>query len=589
MLDLIMRCQQCDLAYTGEAKRIVAGSREYVRMIFQLCPDWLKLESVAANFKPHDGEVIGVAVVDGVCVAPWEAIAAPGFSVWLVGNDANGVRIVSDAVAFAVAPGDPELGAGSGESSATIYELCLEAAEAARAANFAHEWNGTVLTVSSTSGTSSANLVGPQGPQGIQGIQGVAGPAGPAGPRGEDGKGVSILGSYSSEGALKAAHPTGNIGDAYLVAGELYVWDGSAWANVGNIQGPQGVPGEQGVQGIQGERGPAGPAGPAGPQGPQGERGPQGEQGGGAADVTSMLMVGDSWAEGWNGVLQASYSQSWPEYLASKMGCESWVAVREGGAGFVTAGNAGRTFAQLAATAAAGNYTCGVIVGGINDWAELAAGNYGGLAQGVKATANAMYARSNGKMRDIYFATFWGPRGYGTQIPRFLAGASAYMASQDTPYRFHVLSCWDAIMTRGNSWTVSGRFDSLHPNEQGYRVVAATVASALMGCAPHFDNADNLWSAPWQVSTGTLLNAKRTGSSWRLTIADIPASASGTHVLTSRMHQWVHCYGSLMNLQGKMGLYAHENVVETFGETISPGYGEIDIECTVSDPSGVWA
>lgn len=180
MLDLIMRCNQCDLSYAGEPKRIVAGCREYVRMVFQLCPDWLKLGNVVANFKHGDGEAVGVDLVDGVCMVPWEAIEAPGFTVALIGYDSNGVRIVSDAVAFAVARGDAEPGEGSGEAPLTVYELCLQAAEEAKAANFSHSWNGSVLTISSTSGTSSMNLAGPQGPQGVPG---------PAGERGEDGSG----------------------------------------------------------------------------------------------------------------------------------------------------------------------------------------------------------------------------------------------------------------------------------------------------------------------------------------------------------------------------------------------------------------
>jgi tetrahydromethanopterin S-methyltransferase subunit B len=69
---------------------------------------------------------------------------------------------------------------------------------------------------------------------------------GPQGEKGNDGTGVNILGSYNSEAELNAAHPSGNVGDAYLVAGDLYVWDdtNSTWDNVGNIQGP---PGENGV------------------------------------------------------------------------------------------------------------------------------------------------------------------------------------------------------------------------------------------------------------------------------------------------------------------------------------------------------
>lgn len=57
---------------------------------------------------------------------------------------------------------------------------------------------------------------------------------------GEDGTSVTILGSYDSEEELNTAHPTGSAGDAYLVAGDMYVWNGTEWHNVGTIQGPQG-------------------------------------------------------------------------------------------------------------------------------------------------------------------------------------------------------------------------------------------------------------------------------------------------------------------------------------------------------------
>lgn len=60
---------------------------------------------------------------------------------------------------------------------------------------------------------------------------------------GVDGTSVSILGSYDTEAQLRAAHPTGNDGDAYIVAGDLYVWNGSDWEDVGQIQGPQGPAG----------------------------------------------------------------------------------------------------------------------------------------------------------------------------------------------------------------------------------------------------------------------------------------------------------------------------------------------------------
>lgn len=71
--------------------------------------------------------------------------------------------------------------------------------------------------------------------------------------KGSDGTSVNILGSYETLEALKAAHPTGNVGDAYLVQGAMYVWciDDNDWQNVGNIQGPAGKDGEEGKSAYQ--------------------------------------------------------------------------------------------------------------------------------------------------------------------------------------------------------------------------------------------------------------------------------------------------------------------------------------------------
>ena len=69
---------------------------------------------------------------------------------------------------------------------------------------------------------------------------------------GKDGTSVTILGSYGSEAELEQAHPTGSPGDSYIVAGDLYVWDGSGWHNVGTIQGPAGADGQDGAPGKDG-------------------------------------------------------------------------------------------------------------------------------------------------------------------------------------------------------------------------------------------------------------------------------------------------------------------------------------------------
>lgn len=67
------------------------------------------------------------------------------------------------------------------------------------------------------------------------------------GTNGQDGTSVTILGSYNTLAELEAAHPTGNVGDGYMVAGDLYVWNGTAWQDVGRIQGPQGPAGQDGT------------------------------------------------------------------------------------------------------------------------------------------------------------------------------------------------------------------------------------------------------------------------------------------------------------------------------------------------------
>lgn len=134
---------------------------------------------------------------------------------------------------------------------------------------------GTEVVVTDESGTTIATIKnGEQGPQGEKGA---------------DGTGVTILGSYNSVEELKTAHPTGNLGDAYLVEGILYVWSETEldWVDVGDIKGPKGDKGEQGPQGEQGVQG---------PQGEQGVQGPQGEQGPAGADgITPHIGSNGNW------------------------------------------------------------------------------------------------------------------------------------------------------------------------------------------------------------------------------------------------------------------------------------------------------
>lgn len=72
----------------------------------------------------------------------------------------------------------------------------------------------------------------------LVGPQGSPGPTGAPGADGADGTSVTILGSLANEAALPGS---GSAGDGYLIDGDLYVWTGSAWTNVGTIQGPAGA------------------------------------------------------------------------------------------------------------------------------------------------------------------------------------------------------------------------------------------------------------------------------------------------------------------------------------------------------------
>lgn len=101
---------------------------------------------------------------------------------------------------------------------------------------------------------------------------GPTGPTGPTGPAGADGTGFRILGSLPSIGELPGdADP----GDAYIIGGNVYVWDGDTWSNVGSVQGPTGPTGATGATGPTGAAGATGPTGAAG-VGATGPTGPAG-------------------------------------------------------------------------------------------------------------------------------------------------------------------------------------------------------------------------------------------------------------------------------------------------------------------------
>lgn len=149
--------------------------------------------------------------------------------------------------------------------------------------------------------TGEKGATGERGPQGLQGERGLQGP------KGDTGSGLNIKGELDSESQLPQE---GVSGDAWLIAGNLYVFVGEngnvesnpKWSNVGSIQGPAGPQGPVGPKGEQGEPGPKGEPGADGApgiQGPKGDPGEKGEKGdpGSDASVTKQnveaVLTGD--------------------------------------------------------------------------------------------------------------------------------------------------------------------------------------------------------------------------------------------------------------------------------------------------------
>lgn len=150
----------------------------------------------------------------------------------------------------------------------------------------------------------------------IKGAKGDVGPQGPQGVAGTNANGFDYRGELSSTSNLP--QPTSqNVSQAYSIGGDLYVSNGTAWINMGNIvgpQGPQGVAGTNGLDGTDGDEGKSayqswldignegtevdfiaaikgakGDKGDQGEQGIQGEVGPQGPVG---ATGSGLEIVG---------------------------------------------------------------------------------------------------------------------------------------------------------------------------------------------------------------------------------------------------------------------------------------------------------
>lgn len=117
--------------------------------------------------------------------------------------------------------------------------------------------------------------------------RGEKGDTGEKGEKGETGAALAIKGTKNSTSDLPKA---GQAGDAYMIAGDLYVWSDTVWTNVGRVKGEKGDPGRKGDKGdlpkmtisdagtwvVEGVDTGKKAMGPKGEQGDPGDPGPRG-------------------------------------------------------------------------------------------------------------------------------------------------------------------------------------------------------------------------------------------------------------------------------------------------------------------------
>ena len=152
--------------------------------------------------------------------------------------------------------------------------------------------------------TGATGTPGADGATGLTGATGqdstVPGATGATGPAGTS---VTIIGSVPTVGAdpqvtLNAAFPSAVAGDGAIDqnTGDLWVYDGATWNDVGTIQGPQGSTGATGV-GIDGATGATGTPGQDGATGATGNPGDVG-----ATGATGQGAPGNDGATGATGI-----------------------------------------------------------------------------------------------------------------------------------------------------------------------------------------------------------------------------------------------------------------------------------------------
>jgi hypothetical protein len=142
-----------------------------------------------------------------------------------------------------------------------------------------------------TGNTGATGFIGASGLIGLTGNTGATGSTGATGPAGTS---VTILASLPDSSSFPVS---GNVnGDGYLITGNLWVYSGNTFTNVGTIQGPSGATGATGVQGATGLTGNVGSTGVQGATGADstvpgatGSTGATGATGLGATGATGVI------------------------------------------------------------------------------------------------------------------------------------------------------------------------------------------------------------------------------------------------------------------------------------------------------------
>lgn len=264
-----IRCTRRDILTTG----MVGLTAE-----FHFNSEWDGISGKKAVFRSGDVAKEVLILSSGVVTVPWEVfrIAGEKLLVGVYGTDGEGNTWPAPTPycdAGEIRKGTESAEAGEDPTPSVVDQIMAAAAEAESVAQSVKDDadSGAFDGEDGEDGADGATFTPSVSENGVISWTNDKGLPNPperniTGPSGEDGHGLVVLGLYATLADLEAAHPTAAVGDAYAVgtaeSNVIYLWNGSAWANIGPLSGPPGP------------QGPKGDAGDTGPQGPQGDTGP---------------------------------------------------------------------------------------------------------------------------------------------------------------------------------------------------------------------------------------------------------------------------------------------------------------------------